>query len=112
VSSRTQTTEVCLGWKYVRQAVGWVSYSLFIIFVAAYPSLSFLTPYFVSLPLTTPVPCCETIPFYSIIQAVGSRVVSVLDSGAEGLGFKSQSLRCRVTVLGKLFTPIVPLFTE
>jgi len=33
-------------------------------------------------------------------------VVSVLDSGAEGPGFKSQSRRCRVTVLGKLFTPM------
>jgi len=43
---------------------------------------------------------------------LGSRVVSVLDSGAVGPGFKSQSRRCRVTVLGKLFTPIVPLFTE
>jgi len=32
-------------------------------------------------------------------------------SGAERPGFKSQSRRCRVTVLGKLFTPIVPLFT-
>jgi len=42
---------------------------------------------------------------------LGSRVVSVLDSGAEGFGFKSQSRRCRVTILGKLFTPIVPLFT-
>ena len=43
---------------------------------------------------------------------LGSRVVSVLDSGAEGPGFKSQ-LRCgRVTVLGKLFTPILPLFTK
>ena len=39
------------------------------------------------------------------------RVVSVLDSGAEGTGFKSQPRRCRVTVLGKLLTPIVPLFT-
>ena len=39
-----------------------------------------------------------------------SRVVSVLDLGAEGPGFKSQSRRCRVTVLGKLFTPTVPLF--
>ena len=38
---------------------------------------------------------------------LGSRVVSVLDSGAEGPGFKSQSRRCRVTVLGKLFTPIL-----
>ena len=38
--------------------------------------------------------------------------VSVLDSGAEGPGFKSQLRRCRVTVLGKLFTPVVPLFTQ
>ena len=37
---------------------------------------------------------------------LGSRVVSVLNSGAEGPEFKSQPLRCRVTVLGKLFTPI------
>ena len=43
---------------------------------------------------------------------LGSRVVSVLDSGAEGPGFKSQSRRCRATVLGKLLTPIVPLFTK
>jgi len=43
---------------------------------------------------------------------LGSRVVSVLDSGADGAGFKSQSRRCRVTVLGKLFTPIVSLFTK
>jgi len=37
-------------------------------------------------------------------------VISVLDSGAEGPGFKSQPRFCRVTVLGKLFTPILPLF--
>ena len=43
---------------------------------------------------------------------LGSRVVSVLDLGAEGPGFESQSRRCRVTVLGKLFAPIVPLFTK
>ena len=43
---------------------------------------------------------------------LGSRVVSVLDSGTEGPGFKSQSRRCRVTVLGKLFTPSVPQFTS
>jgi len=43
---------------------------------------------------------------------LGSRVVSVLDSGAEGPGFKSQPRHCRVTVLDKLFTPIVPLFTK
>ena len=43
---------------------------------------------------------------------LGSRVVSVLVSGAEGPGFKSQSRCCRVTVLGKLLTPIMPLFTK
>ena len=41
-----------------------------------------------------------------------SQVVSMLDSGAEGPGFKSQSRHCRVTVLDKLFTPIVPMFTK
>ena len=70
-----------------------------------------------------PAPCCcgaaaageRTSPCSSLHRALGwlgSRVVSVLDSGAEGPGFKSQSRRCRVTVLGKLFTPIVPLFTK
>ena len=44
--------------------------------------------------------------------ALGSRVVSVLNLGTEGPGFKSQSRRCRVTVLGKLFMPIIPLFTN
>ena len=43
---------------------------------------------------------------------LGSRVVSVLDSGEEGPEFKSQSRRCRVTVSGKLFIPIVPQFTK
>ena len=46
------------------------------------------------------------------IPLARSRVVSVLDSGAERPGFKSQSRRCRATVLGILFTPIVPLFTK
>jgi len=45
---------------------------------------------------------------YSRSGWLGSRVVSVLDSGAERPGFKSQP----TTVLGKLFTPIVPLFTK
>jgi len=49
---------------------------------------------------------------FSHSRWLGSRVVSVLDSGAEGPGFKSQPRRCRVTALGKLFTPIVPLFTK
>ena len=38
---------------------------------------------------------------------LGSRVDSVLDSGAGEPGLKSQPRRCRVTALGKLFTPIV-----
>jgi len=36
----------------------------------------------------------------------------VLDSGAEEPGFKSQARHCRVTVLHKLFAPIVPLFYQ
>jgi len=36
----------------------------------------------------------------------------MLDSGTEGPGFQSPSRRCRATVLGKPFTPIVPLFTK
>ena len=36
----------------------------------------------------------------------------MLDSGAEGPGFKSQPRCCQVTVLGKLFTHIMPLFTK
>jgi len=43
---------------------------------------------------------------------LGSRVVNVLDSGAVGPGFKSPLLRCWVKVLGKLFTPIMPLFVK
>ena len=57
--------------------------------------------------------CTAALLFNFVIDAwLGSRVVSLMDSGAEGPGFKSQSRRCRVTVLGKLFTPIVPLFTK
>jgi len=33
-------------------------------------------------------------------------VVSVLDSDTEGRGFKSQLQHYRVTVLGRLFTPV------
>ena len=54
-----------------------------------------------------------TLEFFSSEWGLlGCRVVSVLDSGAGGPGYKSQPQRCRVTVLGKLFTPIVPLFTK
>ena len=43
---------------------------------------------------------------------LGSQVVSMLDSGTLRPGFKLQLRRCLVTVLGKLFTPIMPLFTN
>ena len=61
--------------------------------------------------------CCAISIIIIIISNInngllGSRVVSVLDSGAEGPRFKRQPRRCRVTVLGKLFTPIMPLFTK
>jgi len=67
------------------------------------------------------VPCASVASYkyyihtyiHTFIQVwLGSRVVSVLDSGAEGPGFKSQPRRCRVTALGKLFTPIVPTFIK
>jgi len=57
-------------------------------------------------------PCYVVLTYYCYTWWHGSRVVSVLDSGAEGHEFKSQPRRCRVTALGKLFTPIVPLFTK
>ena len=63
---------------------------------------------FVTSSLRTNLKCRQSL----LLRWLGSRVVSVLDSGAEGPGFKSQSFRCRVTGLGKLFTPIVPLFTK
>jgi len=62
--------------------------------------------------LATVTVCIYELNVMSSAGWLGSRVVSVLDSGAEGPGFKSQSRRCRVTVLGKLFAPIVPLFTK
>ena len=39
-------------------------------------------------------------------------IVARYSGAVYGPGFKSQPRRCRVTVLGKLFTPIVPLFTK
>ena len=48
----------------------------------------------------------------TVLWWLGSRVASVLDSGAVGPGFKSQLRYCRVTVLGKLLTPMVPLFIK
>jgi len=50
--------------------------------------------------------------FSDLTGWLGSRVVSVLDSGTEGPGFKSQLRCCQVTALGKLFTPIMPLFVK
>jgi len=49
---------------------------------------------------------------FSALGWLGSRVVSILDSDAVGPEYISQSRRCRVTVLGKLFTPIMSLFTK
>ena len=49
---------------------------------------------------------------YSTQRWLGSRVVSVLDSGAVGPGFKSQPRRCRVTVSSKLFAYTVALFNK
>jgi len=58
------------------------------------------------------LPAASLSRHYRSLWVLGSRAVSVLVSGAEGPGFKSQPRRCRVKVLGKLFTPVVPLFTK
>jgi len=50
--------------------------------------------------------------YSGVIGWLSSQVVSMLDSGRVWPGFKPQPRCCRVTVLGKLFTPIVPLFTK
>ena len=55
-------------------------------------------------------PCTNIAAIRGPFTWLGGRVVSMLDSG--GVRFKSQPRRCRVTVLDKLFTPIVPLFTK
>ena len=47
-----------------------------------------------------------------IYVALCSQVVNVLDSDAVGPGFKSQPRCFQVTVLGKLLTPVRPLFTK
>ena len=60
----------------------------------------------------TAVPPLPLLLLLTLIIILSLRVVSVLDSGAEEPGSKSQPRRCPVTVLGKLFTPIVPLFTK
>jgi len=62
--------------------------------------------------VTSDMRCHRITLTYLLTGWLSSRVVSVLDWGAEGPGFKSQSRRYRVTVLGKLFTSIVPLFTK
>ena len=61
--------------------------------------------------LDVAIPCVSTVKDFGItidlhLDWLGTRVVSVLDSVAEGPGFKSQPRRCRVAVLGKLFTSI------
>ena len=51
-------------------------------------------------------------PAGDVSHKPGGRLPLLSARPAEGSGFKSQPRRCRVTVLGKLFTPIVPLFTK
>ena len=46
------------------------------------------------------------------LDLVDLRKMTTLDSGAERPGLISQPRRCRVAVSGKLFAPIVPLFTK
>ena len=63
-----------------------------------------MTSMFVCMSVRTRISGTARLIFATFSGWLGSRVVSVLDSGTVGSGFKSQSRRCRVTVLGKLFT--------
>jgi len=61
------------------------------------------------------VTVCSKCTIYKLslrLRGSVAKLVSVLDSGAVRPGFKSQPRCCRVTVLGKFFTPIVPLFAK
>jgi len=80
---------------------------------AARPSARPPCPLFPGLPSQTWAICPPPgghLPPDLTLGLLGSRVVSVLDSGVEGPGFKLQPRRSRV--FGKLFTPILPLFTK
>ena len=50
--------------------------------------------------------------FYIVNGWLGSRVVSVMDSGAEARVQIAVATLSGITVLGKLYTPVVPLFTK
>ena len=93
-----------LGWLMFAVVVIWIPLIAVIELVRARRAHPFL-----SLSVRLSFVCFSKYYYYGWI---GSRVVSVLDSGAEGPGFKSQPQRCRVTVLGKLFTPIVGTRTD
>ena len=54
--------------------------------------------------------CCNLLCCQKIVLKKGGLVAEWLACWTEGPGFKSQ--RCQLTVLGKLFAPIVPLFTK
>jgi len=45
-------------------------------------------------------------------DVITSEIYCVPDSGSEEHGFESQSRRCQIAVLGKLFTPIVSRSTQ
>jgi len=58
------------------------------------------------------VPLSLNLCSFSSIQQIIAEWLACCSQAEKEHGFKSQSQRCRVTVLGKLFTPIVPLFTK
>jgi len=78
------------------------------------PPRSFLQAGCPSCRPTKSVKALTAVKYLSVVCSVwlGSRVVSVLDSAADGPGVKSQPRRCQVTVSGKLFTPIMPVFAK
>ena len=70
-------------------------------------TLSLVSTGSAKLPATSHSHYITSTTLWLLLGWLGSRVVIVLDSGAERPRFKSQPRRCRIIVLGKLFTPIV-----
>jgi len=104
----SSSSSICMYWCVRCSGVVYVTADYTASHLHSYPQVKWATP-----PSNVPLQSITTFRLVLISTGwLGSRVVRVLDSGTEWPGFKSQSRCCRVTVLGKLFTPIVPLFTK
>ena len=110
----TRCCSHCIINSYVQARIRNQQHTVFFRQHLAYPGVHASLPY-VHVQASNVSVVRHSLSFVTLYSGGGwlcSWMVSMLDSGAVGPGFKSQPRRCRVTVLGKLFTPIVPLFTK